>query len=201
MSRMPPPTCTGTAEASRVGRTTSSLRGRPSRAPSRSTTCRRRAPAPCQRRANATGSSAKTVSRAWSHCSSRTQRPSRMSLAGMISYRLSLGRLSHARCRCYLQKVGVHPQPRLPALLGVELRGDNVVAGYHRRECHAVLGLSDHDVWISGLGVVRMHEVEVGAVVDTLKNRVLLHDPHLVPPHVGDFKAVREPHDTARQNA
>src|SRR5207249_2055760 len=47
-----------------------------------------------------------------------------------------------------------------------------------------------HDVWISGLGVVRMHEVEVGAVVDTLKNRVLLDDPHLVPAHVGDFKAV-----------
>src|SRR5436309_3960017 len=110
-----------------------------------------------------------------------------MSMAGMIS---TLGGLSNAGSRGDLQKVGVHAQPRLAALLGVELRGDNVVAGYHRRECHAVLGLSDHDVWISGLGVVRMHEVEVGAVVDTLKNRVLLDDPHLVPAHVGDFKAV-----------
>src|SRR5438132_12342860 len=106
-----------------------------------------------------------------------------MSIAGMISKRVSLGRLSHARCRCYLQKVGVHPQPRLPALLGGGLRGDNVVAGYHRGECHAVLGLSDHDVWTSGLGAVRMHAGAVAAVVATRNKRLRAHEPDLDPPH------------------
>src|SRR5213593_2108911 len=88
------------------------------------------------------------------------------------------------------KEVRVHAEARLAALLGVELCGDNVVAGDNRCEVHAVIGLSNHDLSISGRGVIRMNEVEIRAVGYTLEYWVVLDDPHLVPAHVGDFKAV-----------
>ena len=58
ISRRPPPTCDGNRERpDDRRRTTAVWAGRPSKAPSRSTTCRRVAPAACHCRAIATGSS------------------------------------------------------------------------------------------------------------------------------------------------
>ena len=57
-SRTPPPTCTGTSPAATtMASTKRSFTGRPANAPSKSTTCKRRAPASTQRRAMPAGSS------------------------------------------------------------------------------------------------------------------------------------------------
>jgi len=62
-SRRPPPSCTGMGMASTIARISAVCTGRPWRAPSRSTTCSRVAPASYQPRATATGSSPNTVTR------------------------------------------------------------------------------------------------------------------------------------------
>ena len=57
MSRMPPPSWTGTVAAARMASTAAPLTGRPAKAPLRSTTCSQAQPASCQARAWAPGSS------------------------------------------------------------------------------------------------------------------------------------------------
>eukprot|EP01022_Parablepharisma_sp_SALTPOND_P016882 TRINITY_DN2582_c0_g2_i1.p1 TRINITY_DN2582_c0_g2~~TRINITY_DN2582_c0_g2_i1.p1 ORF type:complete len:507 (-),score=145.21 TRINITY_DN2582_c0_g2_i1:939-2459(-) len=94
-SRTPPPSCTGMLRPAQMRSITAALAGRPSTAPSRSTTCRRTAPWSCQWRAMATGSWLNTVSRSMRPCCKRTQRPPLRSTAGMASkalLRLLFGR-------------------------------------------------------------------------------------------------------------
>ena len=87
--RMPPPTCTGTSGcASTTSRTTPAFFGSPANAPSRSTTCSRRAPASTQRVAIATGSSENTVAVSMRPSRRRTHLRSLMSMAGMRSISL-----------------------------------------------------------------------------------------------------------------
>ena len=54
-------------------------------------------------------------------------------------------------------------RPDRAALLGVELRGDDVVARDHGAELDAVVGDAEHVGGIVGRAVVRVHEVEVPA--------------------------------------
>src|SRR2546426_143563 len=84
---MPPPSCTGRESPSvcRIARMTFSFLGLPAAAPLRSTTCNRRAPCAFQCLAIATGSSENTVASLIFPCLRRTQCPSLMSSAGMIS--------------------------------------------------------------------------------------------------------------------
>ena len=105
ISRSPPPTCTGIRTAAIMARTSSVWDGRPAKAPSRSTTCRRRARESSQRRAIATGSSEKTVSASARPWRSRTHRPAFRSTAGTtrsLSYHRLAVQVSSARLRLHL---------------------------------------------------------------------------------------------------
>src|SRR5262245_20497976 len=119
-------------------------------------------------------------------------------MAGMISTRRRLPNDGSSRD---LQEVGVHAEASIAALLGVELRRDNVVAGDDRCEVHAVFGLADHNGWIRGLRIVRVYEVEVRAVGDTIEYWVRPDDSHLVPAHVGHLETVGEADDAAGQDS
>src|SRR5712692_1071385 len=129
-SRRPPPTSTGMEMPAMRVRISAAWAGRPSKAPSRSTTCSRWAPAACHWRAIATGSSENTVSASARPWSSRTQRPPLMSTAGTISkLTLDLQAFHRSPRRASIQRsprgfaaqlepprLRNHPSPRLVTL-------------------------------------------------------------------------------------
>src|SRR6266536_2463970 len=217
--RTPPPTCTGTLTARSRRSITSAFARTPSRAPSRSTICKRAAPSLTHWRAMATGSSPNTVSCEKSPCRKRTQRPPRMSIAGMTtSFILSEAkdlrpssrsfgsqarlRMRHRRIRDDAREVRIQPQAQVGTLLGMELRRDDIFARDDRGELDAVLGDAEgrFRIW---LGVVRVHEVEVAAARDAVQQRVVVFEPDVVPAdlrHLQAWRCRKTAHDT-RQNA
>src|SRR5579872_4196482 len=190
---MPPPTWTGIATAFRSRRITSLFWRTPSRAPSRSTTCSRCAPSASQRRAISAGSSPYRVSREKSPCTSRTQRPSRMSTAGIGV---------NMRFRGDAPEVSVKSQTHVGALFGVELGGHHVVVRDNRREVEAVLRGCHCQGVVLRLGVVPMHEIEVTAVWYSFDDRVMALDRERVPADLRDLQAVlsRETPDGSAQD-
>ena len=84
------------------------------------------------------------------------------------------------------------------ALLGVELRGDDVVARDHRAELEAVVGDAEHVGSVGGRAVVGVHEVVVPERRQGAGDRVVAREPHLVPPDLGHPPVGREAPHRAR---
>src|SRR5215468_5779331 len=211
--RRPPPTSTGMDTAARSRRRTAVWRGWP-KAPSRSTTCSRAAPSDSQRSAMATGSSPKTVSASALPWRRRTQRPSLMSTAGTIS-KVTIsrprssgragagarrrdrspappGRSSGAALPHEGGEVLEQPDPPPLALLGVELGREEHAPPDRRGEGHPVGARGDGHRRVRGLGIVRVHEVEIGPARDPVEEREVPAVLDLVPAHVGHLEPGRE---------
>ena len=141
--RKPPPSWTGTPTSAAIRRTCSRLTGSPLRAPSRSTTCKSRAPPAPTRRAASSGSASYTVG------SSKSPRRQphrlaleRMSIAGRGSCAAAVSLLGPDE-RAQPRKVPQHPRPGR-GLLRMELDAEHRVAGRRRGEGLAVLRSADH---------------------------------------------------------
>src|SRR6185295_19428419 len=218
-SRSPPPTCTGIRTAAIMARTSSVWAGRPAKAPSRSTTWRRRARESCQRRATATGSSEKTVSASARPCRSRTHRPPFKSTAGTISnielptipsaLHGLLGSPSAAprqtrSCSSRLADDGgevlEHADAPALALLGVELGGVERPARDRRREREPVRAGRHPERGVGGLRIVGVHEVEVRAARDAVEDLQISPVLDLVPAHVRHLEAGGEAAHRARDD-
>ena len=143
-SRMPPPSCTGIFTAARMRSTASAFIGRPAKAPSRSTMWRYSKPMVANARACSAGSRLNTVVRAMSPCSRRTASPFLRSMAEKGS-------------RLPLQEIRDQRETEFLALLGMELRPDDVVARDDRGDGAAVVGFGDE------IGAVRRLRVDTSA--------------------------------------
>ncbi len=98
-----------------------------------------------------------------------------------------------------LDEVRKDPEPGLPALLGMELRPDDVagLAGGDGGEVEPVV--TGRDGVVGHGRPVRVDEIGVVAVLDPLDDRVVALDGQFVPAHVRDLHAVvREPLDASR---
>src|SRR6266851_3208877 len=165
----------------------------PSRAPSRSTTCRRWAPCASQWRAISTGSSAYRFSREKSPCTSRTQRPPRMSTAG-IGVNIA--------ARRYPTEVRVDPQPQVGTLLRMKLGRLDVVLCDDRRELATIISDAERDPRIGRISIVPVDEIEVAALRDPIEQRMSALEVNVVPADLGHLQAVigSEPSHGAWQN-
>lgn len=88
-------------------------------------------------------------------------------------------------------KVVEHSEADFAAFLEVELCGDQVAERDDAGEAAAVVGGGIDEVGRSGLGVVGVDEVDVGAVGDVAEELVGLFDVDVVPADLGDFEAGR----------
>src|SRR5258706_15475810 len=183
---MPPPSCTGMSEstAAMICLMAASLRGLPTIAPFRSTTCRRRAPSWADCEAVLPGSFEKTVALSMRPCSRRTQAPSFRSIAGMMI----MG--------CWGAILGIpggevakEREPRVAALLGMELRRENIIPRDGRGKGIGIVRLSRGDRTLGRLAIEAVHEIEPARVLDALPQRVRGDLAHLVPAHVGNLHA------------
>src|SRR6185369_4928847 len=192
MSRMPPPSCTGmdSPTALTMREMAPSFLGLPATAPFRSTTCRRCAPWASQCLATASGSSEKVVASCMSPCFRRTQWPSLMSIAGMMSI---AGRIQWKESgRERPKKASGIPVDEIVqqlesggvAFLRVELYRKNILPRYSAAEGEAIVRLAAHHGAFPGDGVVGMHEVEALAAGDVPPQRVVQGLGHPVPAHV-----------------
>src|SRR5690606_25161013 len=176
--------------------TTSPLTGCPSKAPLRSTRCRRRQPPSTHLAAMLTGSSESTVESSMRPWRRRTQAPSFRSIAGIISISKSSSlpaRFSRERAQpptatglaaVPADEILQQLQPVDMALLRVELHGELRAFGQRRGEVLAVVTSADHLRRVAGLDVVAVHEVEAAHVRNLVPQRMVSHLPDFVPAHV-----------------
>ena len=190
ISRSPPPTSTGIAHRLRSWRAPArSAAGRPAKAPSRSTTCSRRAPASCQRRAIATGSSEKTVSASARPCTQpHAAAALQIDRRDDLEHRLAA---SGDRGR----------SPRSSPAGGCPSAGSSPGGTGSRTACPRPTAAGKRDrrsrrsppgrAWSVGLRVVRVHEVEV-APRSAMPSKSGRSPPvlDLVPAHVRHLEAV-----------
>src|SRR5918992_2375689 len=121
------------------------------------------APSLSQWRAASIGCSKYTVSLSISPWTRRTQRPSLMSIAGMISIFL---------IRCYkAPKIGENAQPDFLALLRMELAGKKMLGRDTRDKRGAVIGDGGYYRRILRHNIKRMDEVNVVAAGKSLEER------------------------------
>src|SRR4051812_22025072 len=198
-SRMPPPSCTGTESptASRIARIAAWFLGLPAAAPFRSTMCSRRAPSPCQCFAMPPGSSENTVASLMFPCFRRTQWPSLISIAGMISIGATLKALRTSgaagpqtgKSGIPVDEVGEEPQAGGLAFFGMELYRENIIPCHCAGKGQPVARHALHHLGLLRLGEVAVDEVEAGVVLDARPERVRPFLPHLVPSHVRNLEA------------
>src|SRR5437764_1515612 len=86
-------------------------------------------------------------------------------------------------------EVGVDLKTEVGTLFRMELRGDDVVARHDRGEVDAEVGDADADLALGGLGVVRMHEVEIAAARYVVEQRMPGGEAHLVPADLRHLQA------------
>src|SRR6266705_5345242 len=174
-SRMPPPSCTGgeSPSACRIARIAASFLGFPAAAPFRSTRCRRRAPSDFQCFAMPTGSSENTVVSLIFPCLRRTQCPSLMSIAGMISIdsEKSAGAqdargLPMEDSGIPVEKVGEEPKTGGMAFFWMELYRKNVIPCHRAGKGDSVVRRALHQASLPRLREVAVHEIEPAAVSD-----------------------------------
>src|SRR5215216_2720950 len=89
------------------------------------------------------------------------------------------------------QEVAIEAQAVGPALLRVELGGNEVVPRQHAGKPHAVFGLAEYGVMRQRCRVVAVHEVEVGAVLDPVEDGMRPDLDHAVPAHVWNLEVAR----------
>src|SRR5215472_15332520 len=210
MSRMPPPSWTGSEPPSsfRIARMMPSFFGFPAAAPFRSTTWRRRAPSAFQCLAIATGSSEYTVASFIFPCFSRTQCPSLMSIAGMISIASGKAWSRAARDRRWtcsgipVEEVGEEPEACCVAFFWMELYRENIILSHGAGKGDAVFGRASDQGALVGLREIAVDKIETAQVVYSGPHRVRPRLPDLVPAHVGhlepaspgfDHRRVRKP--------
>src|SRR5229473_1550400 len=99
------------------------------------------------------------------------------------------------------REVGEEPEAEAPALLGVELRGDDVVARDDGAELDAVLASPERVRVHTRVGVIGVDEVVVAPVGEPAGDRVPASEAHLVPADLGDALAVGEATDPAGKPA
>src|SRR6478609_9335673 len=201
---MPPPSWTGISSptSARIAFTAASLTGLPAKAPLRSTRCRRRAPASSQRRAIAAGLSLKIVDSLMSPWRRRTQCPSFRSIAGISSMAGANGeersegrtgpRLSRrpgSSSRCPVEEVAVERQAMGGALLGVELRRENVTCRQRRGKAAAVICFTDTVARVGRARIEAVNEIEVAGVGNAAPERVRARLDDLVPAHLRHLEA------------
>src|SRR5215472_4444000 len=213
---MPPPSCTGTEPPSslRIARMMASFFGLPAAAPLTSTTWGRRAPWAFQCIALATGASEYTVASFIFPCFSRTQCPSLMSSAGMISIESGKAwsrRARDGRWTCAgipVEEVGEEPESCCVAFFWMELYRENIILSHGAGKGDTVFGRASDQGVLSRLREIAVDEIEAAQVVYPLPHRVRPRLPDLVPAHVGhlepaspgfDHRRVRKPADGPRQ--
>src|SRR5882672_2792461 len=196
---MPPPSCTGRESPSpcRIARMTFSFLGLPAAAPLRSTTCNRRAPCAFQCLAIPTGSSENTVASLIFPCLRRTQCPSLMSSAGMIS--IESGDSAKPRATrdgrwedsgIPVEEVGEQPQARNIAFFRVELYRKNIIPCHRAGKGDAVLGGAPYQRGLPRLRKVAVDEIEPAAVLDARPQGVRRSLFHAVPADVRNLELV-----------
>ena len=162
--RRPPPYCTATPSSRVIRRRWSRLTGWPSRAPSRSTTCRKLAPASTNER----GRLERIVL--------RRRSPSR-SRPALEADRLAVADVDRreedhaARLRPPARRsreVAEQPQAVGPRLLGVELHAVDGRPLHGAHELGAVLGGAEHVAWVGRPRGERVHVVEGARVRQAL---------------------------------
>src|SRR6266849_9027151 len=196
---MPPPNCTGgeSPSACRIARMTPSFLGLPAAAPFRSTRCSRRAPSDFQCFAIPTGSSENTVASLIFPCFRRTQCPSLMSSAGMIS--IESGNSAKSRATrdgrwedsgIPVEEVGEQPQARNIAFFRVELYRKNIIPCHRTGKGEAVVGGAPYQRRLVRLRKVAVDEIEPGAVLDARPQGVRCGLFHAVPADVRNLELV-----------
>src|SRR6266852_1477683 len=193
---MPPPSCTGgeSPSACRIARMTLSFFGLPAAAPFRSTRCSRRAPSAFQCLATTAGSSEYTVASLIFPCFRRTQRPSLMSIAGMISIELEKnaeprdGRWEDSGIP--VEEVGEQPQARNIAFFRVELYRKNIIPCHRAGKGEAVVGGTPYQRGLPRLRKVAVDEIEPAAVLDARPQGVRCGLFHAVPADVRNLELV-----------
>src|SRR5712691_2261616 len=189
---MPPPSCTGgeSPSACRIARITDSFLGFPAAAPFRSTRCRRRAPSDFQCFAMPTGSSENTVVSLIFPCLRRTQCPSLMSSAGMISIEsekragLRTPGTANEDSGIPVEEVGEEPKAGGMAFFRMELYRENIILCQRAGKGDAVLGGALHQRRLPCLWKVAVDEIEAAIVFDAGPQGVRAFLPHLIPSHV-----------------
>src|ERR1700724_1406137 len=150
--------------APRMPSTAEAFIGLPANAPSRSTICRYSKPCRSNACACAAGSRLNTVARAMSPCCRRTARPSLRSMAGnkITAQGLRLrGVVTAMSSRIPLQKVRDQRQTKLLAFLRMELRAENIVAGYDRGDGATILGVGDKIAALRRIELIGVHKIGV----------------------------------------
>src|SRR5260370_16940857 len=171
---MPPPSCTGreSPSACRIARMRLSFLGLPAAAPFRSTRCSRRAPSAFQCLAMPTGSSENTVASFILPCFRRTQCPSLMSSAGMIS--IESGNSAKSRATrdgrwedsgIPVEEVGEEPQARNIAFFRVELYRKNIIPCHRAGKGDAVVGGAPYQRDLPRLRKVAVDKIEPAALL------------------------------------
>src|SRR5262249_17925496 len=188
--------------------------GFPAAAPFRSTTWSLRAPSVFQCLAMATGSSEYTEASFILPCFSRTQCPSLMSSAGMISI-ASVKAWSQAgrdgRWTCSgipVEEVGEEPEACCIAFFWVELYGENIIPSHGAGKGDTVFGGGSHQGVIPRLREIAVNEIKTTEIVYARPHGARSRLPHLVPAHVGHLepaplgvahRRIRNPADGPRQ--
>src|SRR5476649_1114852 len=191
---MRPPNCTGILPptAARMLLMTASFLGLPATAPFRSTRCSLRAPSSSQCLATAAGSSENIVSLFMSPCCRRTQCPSLISIAGMISivwfWLWREGETDVTESGLPGHEIGEQRKSGGLAFLRMELDSENIILCHRRGKGETVDAVPPHQFRIAGFDVIAVHEIIAVGVGDDPPQRVRLGLHHLIPAHVGHFE-------------
>src|SRR5262245_10384373 len=166
--------------------------GLPAAAPFRSITWSRRAPSAFQCLAMATGSSEYTVASLIFPCFRRTQCPSLMSSAGMISIESEKAEsraTRDGRGTCSgipVEEVGEEPEACCIAFFWVELNCENIIPSHGAGKGDAVLAGASDQRALPGLREVAVNEIETASIFYPRPHRVCPGLLHPVPAHVGN---------------
>src|SRR3569832_1543128 len=134
----------------------------------------------------AAGSSPNVVALAMSPCCKRTQCPSLRSMAGirsMVGQARGTG-ATPTRAGIPVQEVSIEGEALVRAFLGMELGGENIIAGDGGGKARAVLGFPDAVALIRRPRVVTVHEVEEAAIRHARPEGMRLRLDHAVPTHL-----------------
>src|SRR4051794_14199110 len=99
-----------------------------------------------------------------------------------------------------IEEVGVDAKPKLAALLRVELRGDQIIAGNHGCKLHSVVRLANYGGAVVGICVVAVDEIEIGSIGNAAEYRMRLELLDLIPTHVRHLLPAGQPANGAVQN-